>query len=334
MMPHKFYYTLKPYVPKVMLLQYRKLWGRLVWARHKHEWPICHSAGMTPLDWPGWPEEKKFALVLTHDVDTHKGVKWCRKMLEMEQNLGFRSGVFFVAERYPIPDDLRDYITSHDCEVGIHGLKHDGRLYRSYADFQARVVRIRQYLRKWNAVGFRSPAMHHRLDWLGSLGVEYDCSTFDIDPFEPQPDGMKTIFPFWISGNDNQDGYIELPYTIPQDFTMFILLEQKGIDLWIRKLDWIAEHGGMALLITHPDYMDFEDERQSGCPVYPAHYYTNFLKYIRTKYAGQYWHVLPKNIASFWKQYQERSTAAQTSTNIQRQINAPLVNTNQTLSMI
>jgi peptidoglycan/xylan/chitin deacetylase (PgdA/CDA1 family) len=247
-------------------------------------------------------------------------------MLEMERKLGFRSGVFFVAERYPIPDDLREYITSHDCEVGIHGLKHDGWLYHSDAEFQTRIVRIRQYLTKWNAVGFRSPAMHHRLDWLGTLGAEYDCSTFDIDPFEPQPDGMKTIFPFWVSGTGDHSGYVELPYTIPQDFTVFILLKQKGIDLWIRKLDWIAEHGGMALLITHPDYMDFEDGKSSDRPVYPIRYYTNFLEYIQKKYAGQYWHVLPRNVASFWKQTRERYSASQSSTMIDKRANTLSLN--------
>ena len=31
----------------------------------------------------------------------------------------------------------------------------------------------------------------------------------------------------------------------------------RDIGLWKEKLRWIAEHGGMALLITHPDYMRF-----------------------------------------------------------------------------
>ncbi len=326
-MPHKIYYTLKPFLPKAMLLQYRRFWARFVWARYRHDWPICQAAGTAPPDWRGWPGEKKFALVLTHDVDTHRGVRYCRRMLEIERHLGFRSGVFFVAERYPIPDDLRDDIVSYNCEVGVHGLKHDGKLYHSDVEFQTRAIRIRQYLTKWNAVGFRSPAMHHRLDLLGTLGTEYDCSTFDVDPFEPQPDGMNTIFPFWISGTGDHSGYVELPYTIPQDFTVFILLRQRGIDLWKRKLDWIAERGGMALLITHPDYMDFEDGRPSVSTVYPSQYYTNFLEYIRTKYAGQYWHVLPRDIASFWKQIQERYTGSHPSALIEKQVDTPLVNT-------
>jgi hypothetical protein len=40
--------------------------------------------------------------------------------------------------------------------------------------------------------------MLRNLDWLGDLNIQYDGSTFDTDPFEPQPDGAGTIFPFWV----------------------------------------------------------------------------------------------------------------------------------------
>ena len=55
----------------------------------------------------------------------------------------------------------------------------------------------------------------------------------------------------------DQKGYVELPYTLPQDFLLFILLQEKNIDTWKKKLDWIVDHGGMALFIAHPDYMNF-----------------------------------------------------------------------------
>ena len=47
-------------------------------------------------------------------------------------------------------------------------------------------------------MGFRTPTMFHHLEWTGELDIEYDSSTFDTDPFEPQPDGVGTIFPFWV----------------------------------------------------------------------------------------------------------------------------------------
>lgn len=44
----------------------------------------------------------------------------------------------------------------------------------------------------------QGPAVHHNLEWIGELDIEYDLSTFDTDPFMPQPDGVGTIFPFLV----------------------------------------------------------------------------------------------------------------------------------------
>ena len=38
-----------------------------------------------------------------------------------------------------------------------------------------------------------------------------------------------------------------------------------------------------------------------GLEEYPAEYYQEFLEYVKEKYEGQYWHVLPKEMARFWK---------------------------------
>jgi len=54
-------------------------------------------------------------------------------------------------------------------------------------------------------------------------------------------------------------GFVELPHTLPQDFTLFVLMKERNIDIWKKKIDWIIEKGGMALSITHPDYMNFSD---------------------------------------------------------------------------
>ena len=141
--------------------------------------------------------------------------------------------------------------------------------------------------------------MHHNLGWLHALNIEYDASTFDTDPFEPQPDGVGRIFPFWVEDGSTHRGYVELPYTVPQDFTVFIIIREKDASIWKQKLDWIAKNGGMALLNAHPDYMNF-DGRKLGVEEYPVQYYEEFLAYIKDKYEGQFWHVLPKEIARFW----------------------------------
>jgi hypothetical protein len=141
--------------------------------------------------------------------------------------------------------------------------------------------------------------MHHNLDWIGRLEIAYDSSTFDTDPFEPQPDGVGTIFPFLVPGTAVTKSFVELPYTLPQDFTLFVLMQERTIDIWKRKLDWIAEHGGMALMNVHPDYMCFNGEKP-GLEEYEAKLYEELLSYIQQTYRGKFWNALPKNVARYW----------------------------------
>ena len=159
---------------------------------------------------------------------------------------------------------------------------------------------INGYLKEWKAVGFRSPSMHHNLEWIQLLDIEYDASTNDTDPFEPQCGGLGTIFPFIIHIDPSKKSYVELPYTLPQDFTLFIMMGEKNIDIWKKKLDWIAENGGMVLLNTHPDYMSF-DKDKTRFDQYPAAFYEELLNYINEKYEGQYWQPLPREMAQFCK---------------------------------
>jgi hypothetical protein len=293
------YYYLKPLIPRRLQIELRRVVVFHKLKKFKDVWPIDESAGDSPEWWKGWPEKKRFALVLTHDVDKAKGHDNCNSLIEIEEKLGFRSSFNFVPERYTVSSALRNYLTSNGFEVGVHGLNHDGKLYNSKEIFKERAVRINHYIKEWGSVGFRSPAMHHNLEWIHDLDIDYDASTFDTDPFEPQSDGMCTIFPFWVSNNSSQKGYLELPYTLPQDFTLYVLMKETGFDIWKRKLDWIAEQGGMALLNVHPDYMRFDDKKR-GLEEYPAEYYEEFLRYIKTEYAGQYWNVLPKDMTRFW----------------------------------
>jgi hypothetical protein len=219
--------------------------------------------------------------------------------MEMEKRLGVRSSFNFVPERYQVSPELRHELTGNGFEVGVHDLYHDGKLYNSIAIFQKRASRINQYINEWKCAGFRSAAMHHNLEWIHQLNIAYDASTFDTDPFEPQPDGAGTIFPFWVTGSPGQKGYVELPYTLPQDFTLYILMQEKTIEIWKQKLAWIAKHGGMALVLTHPDYMNFGEEK-SSISEYPARYYEEFLEHVRREYAGQYWQALPMHVARFY----------------------------------
>ena len=299
----KFYYRVRPLIPRCVQIALRRgisLKKLAAYSGDRGTWPIDEEAGKTPPGWPGWPDGKQFALVLTHDVDTLKGQNRCMMLSKIEEERGLRSSFNFVPERYPLAAELLSDLVERGFELGVHGLCHDGRLYESREIFLQRAVKINEYLRQWGAVGFRSPAMHHNLDWIHDLNIEYDASTFDTDPFEPQSDGVRTIFPFWVNGKGSDRGYMELPYTLAQDFTLFVLLKQHDIRIWEKKLDWIAENGGLALLNTHPDYMNFK-KRRNKCDEYPIDYYVRFLDLVQSKFGDCYWHALPKKVAGYCK---------------------------------
>lgn len=296
------FYRLKPFLPTGFQYFLRKIRVHVLRRVYRNVWPIDERAGNLPKDWPGWPEGKKFALVLTHDVEWKEGHDTCRQLSALEESMGFRSAFYFVPHRYSVSPELRDDLTSRGFEVGVHGLEHDGKLYSSYSVFQQRAKEINRYIQEWGASGFRSPAVHHNLNWLGELDVQYDASTFDTDPFQPQPDGLQRIFPLWIPANGESRDYIELPYTLSQDWKVFCILKQKSIAIWKKKLDWVAARGGMALLITHPDYMQFGDREKKNWD-YPVARYRELLEYIQSEYGDQYWHALPKEVATFWEGY-------------------------------
>jgi hypothetical protein len=262
-----------------------------------HMWPIDPASAQKPKNWPGWPDGKKFAVILTHDVEGTKGLNRCEQLADLEKQLGFRSSFNFIPEgEYRVPASLRENLVAEGFEVGVHDLKHDGKLYASKAAFAANAERINHYLKEWNAVGFRSGFMHHNLAWIQKLNILYDASTFDTDPFEPQPDAAGTIFPFWVT-DGNGTGYVELPYTLAQDITMFVILQQRTIDIWKEKVAWVAQNGGMVLLNLHPDYVSFAGKPGKG--EFSATLYRQFLEHLRSHYKDACWHGLPKQAAEF-----------------------------------
>lgn len=298
------YYLARPLLPRGVQLALRRGLARRERVHCKDNWPINENSAKVPGGWPGWPDGKRFALVLTHDVETALGQSRCERLMNTEEAFGLRSSFNFVPERYPDDPALRRRLEEHGFEVGIHGLKHDGKLYRSRATFNERAERINAYLKEWKVVGFRSPSMHHNLDWLHDLDAEYDASTFDYDPFQPQSDGVGTLFPFWIPAADGKGGYAELPYTLDQDFILFVMLGEQDINIWKHKLDWVVEHGGMVLLNTHPDYMAMD-----GTPSpeeYPASFYREFLEYVTERYEGSYWHALPREVGAYVREHKPR----------------------------
>lgn len=286
-------------VPCRVRIAWRR-WFALRKREHVGEvWPIKPGSERPPTNWPGWPNEKKFAFVLTHDVESQRGLDRVKALAELEMSLGFRSCFNFVPEgSYKVPPELRHWLLDNGFEVGILDLHHDGRLYRSRETFRRHAGRINHYVKECKASGFRSGFKHHNLEWMRDLEIEYDASTFDTDPFEPQSTGVGTIFPFWIPGREPGSGFVELPCTLAQDSTLFVLLSEATSAVWKRKVDWIAQHGGMALLNLHPDCIYSLDKQSGRGGEFPIALYGEFLGHVKARFWNTYWHALPKDVAA------------------------------------
>jgi hypothetical protein len=160
-------------------------------------------------------------------------------------------------------------------------------MFSSRATFDEQQPALRDSITRLGAVGFRSPATHRVFDWLGELPVEYDCSIPHSDPYEPQPGGCCSVWPFFI-GN-----VVELPYTLPQDHTLFTVLGHRTIDIWLEQVERLVAANGLIQCVSHPDSGYLGDPEKRA-------YYTEFLAAMLDR--EDLWHALPRDVARWWRQ--------------------------------
>jgi len=299
-LPKKVYYLLKPILPRFLTRILRRGYQYKQKTRPEIQWPVDRryvfflwdvlarviekSPDQELIIKTLWPDNQRFSFVLTHDVETKSGLKYVCRVADFEESLGFRSSFNFVPEAYQIDKILLEELRRRGFEIGIHGLKHDGKLFSSRKEFERRAAKINHYLKDFGAVGFRAPLTHRNPEWMQVLDIEYDLSFFDTDPFEPIPGGTMSIWPFFI-GN-----FVELPYTLVQDYTLTAVLGETTPRLWLEKVSFIEKFHGMALVNTHPDYLKSKKTWDVYC---------KFLSEIKMR--DYYWHALPREVARWWK---------------------------------
>jgi len=296
----RLYYSLKPLLPRPLIRAMRRFYGHRTDGNFALGWPI--EPRYAAFQWEVmrqllllrheqtlcfrsfWPDNAPFALVLTHDIETAEGQAYVRVIADLEESLGFRSSFSFVPERYTLDYSLMHELQERGFEIVIHGLKHDGKEFSSYQEFSRRVLRINHYLSEFGAVGFAAPLTIRQPEWMQMLKIEYDRSFFDTDPYEAIAGGVMTIWPYTIGH------FIELPYTLEQDYTLTTICGERTPRLWLSKTDFIQKYHGMALMITHPDYLKTSSVQQLYC---------DYLQTIKAKYT--YWQALPREAARWWR---------------------------------
>ena len=295
------YYRLKPLLPRRMQLALRRIYAPRQARRAFPAWPaedvllrLEHAALRQELEDAGtdslpvvgyWPDGHRTAVIVTHDVEGPAGLARIRPALELERRCGIVSSWNLCGDWYPIPDDTLDLIRDAGCEVGLHGMRHDGRLFSSREAFEQELPKIHETLAALGAVGFRSPATHRNAEWMHELGCLYDSSFPDTDPFEPQGGGCCSILPYFFGD------VVELPITLVQDHTLWEILGRDDIDLWIDKALWIAARHGLVNVIVHPDYLDRPSRWRA---------YEELLAWLSDLDGA--WHALPRDVASWWRE--------------------------------
>jgi peptidoglycan/xylan/chitin deacetylase (PgdA/CDA1 family) len=302
--PLRAYYAVKPLLPRRLQIAMRRRHAARRANRDFPAWPIepllvdheresfrraLERSGAARMPFVGyWPEGAGFASIVSHDVEGPDGIANIPRVLEVERRHGIVSSWNFCGEWYEIPDGTFEAVRAAGCEVGLHGILHDGKLFRDRASFEANLPKIHRYLERWDAVGFRSPATHRNADWMPELGCLYDASFPDTDPFEPQAGGCCSIFPFFIGE------LVELPITLVQDHTLWEILGDESTERWIEKSEWIAANHGLVQLLVHPDYL-LSDARLA--------LYDSFLEWLSDlDRRARGWHALPREVAEWWRQ--------------------------------
>jgi len=303
------FYLVKPLIPRSVQLAVRRTLIRHQGTPAFPAWPfeiagtdvirlafadalLAHDVDAVSFPW-FWPEGATAAVTLTHDVESAAGLLRACEVAEWEERHGFRSSFNLVGEWYPIDFEEVRRLRGRGHEIGSHAIYHDRSLFSSREAFEQQLPRLREAAQRFGAVGFRSPATHRQVEWLAELPFSYDCTMPHSDPYEPVPGGTATTWPFF------HGDVVELPYTAPQDHTLFNLLGHTDSALWHDQLKRIVACNGLFQVLTHPD-----DDYLGRAVIAEA--YRDLLQTIAHR--TDVWVALPRNVADWWR----RRAAART----------------------
>jgi peptidoglycan/xylan/chitin deacetylase (PgdA/CDA1 family) len=302
----KIYWWMKPVVPRWAMFEIRSLVDRSKKGIYKTVWPIDNryiyflwetikqlliQTGVKKLHIKDfWPDNKKFALILTHDVETIEGQAFIPEVADLEESYGFRSSFNIVGDQYPKDPQVLLKLKDRGFEIGIHGWQHNAISFYSNKKFLDSAQLINEKMASMEASGHRSPFNLRNPEWMQAINMDYDLSFFDTDPYEPIPGGTLSIWPFFIGH------FIELPATLVQDNTLVNILGEKTPKIWLDKTRFIQAYRGMSLLNSHPDYL----RKEAVWTVYKS-----FLESMVEM--GGYWNALPKEISLRWRNRTDQS---------------------------
>src|SRR5262245_11473076 len=125
-------------------------------ARHERQMPFVWF----------WPEGYSGCLILTHDIETAAGRDFSHKLADIDATFGMKSSFQIVPEKsYEVTPDFLESLRGRGAEINLHGLTHDGQLFRNRRRFLRDAEQIKRYAKEYGAAGFRGPILYRNLNW-------------------------------------------------------------------------------------------------------------------------------------------------------------------------
>lgn len=235
---------------------------------------------------PFWPKKKKYAVMFSHDIDTKKGFFNIDKFMNLEKKYGVKSCINILGSGYGVNIADYDKFVYSNFEFGMHGYIHDNKLiFLPKSKISDHLSQKPIWIRM---KGFRSPSLLRspKLFKVLESMFEWDSSCIDTERGSQvaYANGCCTVFPFY------KGGLLEIPITIPQDAL------GGNLDVWLKKLKFIKDVGGIAVFNVHPE--PHLSGNEAG-----LEQYENLLRIITKDESA--WITLPSNLKKWcdkqWK---------------------------------
>lgn len=203
---------------------------------------------------------KKYACLMTHDIDTWKGLQNAKQLKKLEEKYDVPSTWYIPSKHYKLNLEIIKELANYG-EIGAHDTKHDGKLAQTpKPKLIRRVLDAKQTLEKITGQpvkGFRSPILQHNIKIIQALreaGYVYDTSVPTWEPKQPytmKPHGIGTAYHLTLCG------LTEFPVTLTQDHQLLYVLgltPKEASEKLVAMISLIKNLGGLCTFLIHPDY--------------------------------------------------------------------------------
>ena len=201
-------------------------------------------------------------ILITHDIDTERGLRNALSLKAVEEKLNLRSTWFLPSQEYRIPKKVARDLGSNS-RIGSHDVKHDGRIICASNQEQLieRLTTSRLQLEgifETEVDCFRSPLLQFNRKIVTALAKSGYRGDFSLPTWEPSSPYAADGFGAEIAQPFAINGVVETPLTLFQDHQVFYVLNMNpatAVKFWTVQARVIRSLCGDIVLNVHPDYL-------------------------------------------------------------------------------